>query len=171
MEGEGEEGWVGRCIEVRPGGEFGVASPPTIWWRGTNGLLSGRMERSQRGTHLALRPGGRFWTTLGWLRIFVLFLLFLLILLLLTGLDSVATGFDPVHDPSDRHWVLARVIPTGGNTLLDHGENILASGRVPGIVSTLRCLSGGPVESGDAESSSCGRQRRQGFVSLRDSVG
>ena len=29
-EGEGEEGWVGRCKEVRPGGEFGVASPPTI---------------------------------------------------------------------------------------------------------------------------------------------
>ncbi|KAF9642684.1 hypothetical protein BDM02DRAFT_1974009 [Thelephora ganbajun] len=30
-EGEGEEGWVGRCIADRSGGEFGVASPPIIW--------------------------------------------------------------------------------------------------------------------------------------------
>jgi len=30
-DGEGEEGWVGRCREVRPGGEFGVTNPPTVW--------------------------------------------------------------------------------------------------------------------------------------------
>lgn len=35
-EGEGERDWVGRCREVRPGGEFGVASPPTIWEWETN---------------------------------------------------------------------------------------------------------------------------------------
>jgi len=32
-EGEGEEGWVGMWVAVRPGGEFGVTSPPTIWGR------------------------------------------------------------------------------------------------------------------------------------------
>jgi len=82
---------------------------------------------------------------------FLLFLLLLLVFFFLAGLDSVATGFDPVHDPPNRHWVLTRVISPGGNTLLDHGENILASGYVPSIVSTLRCLSRGPVESGDAK--------------------
>jgi hypothetical protein len=85
------------------------------------------------------------------LRVFLLFLLLFLIFLLLAGLDSVATGFDPVHDPSDRHWILARMIATGGNTLLNHGEDILAGGCVPGIVSPFRCLSRGSVEGGDTE--------------------
>ena len=41
-EGEGEEGWVGRWMEVRPGGEFGVASPHTIWGAGRTGCLVDR---------------------------------------------------------------------------------------------------------------------------------
>jgi len=112
---------------------------------------------------LPLCSGRWLGATLGWLRVFLLFLLLFLVFLLLARLDSVATGFDPVHDPSYRHWVLARVIATSGNTLLNHGENILASGHVSGIVSPFRCLSRGSVESGDAQSGCCEPQRNRSF--------
>jgi len=68
------------------------------------------------------------------LRALLFFLLLFLVFLLFTSLDSVASGFDPVHDPSNRHRVLTRVIPTSGNTLLNHGKDILASGEIPSIV-------------------------------------
>ena len=131
---------------------------------GINRLLDSRMEV---GACLSLRSGRGFGNALGRLGTFLLFLLLLLVFLLLAGLDSVATGLNPVHDPSNRHWVLARVISPGRNTLLDHGENILASSYVPGIVSAFRCLPRGPVEGGDAEGGGCGRQRRHARQPLK----
>jgi len=44
------------------------------------------------------------------------------------------------------------VITTRGNTLLNHGEDILAGGGVSGIVSPFRRLSRGAVEGRDAKS-------------------
>lgn len=130
------------------------------------GLVNRYMGGYQRGTHLTLCSGRWLGTTLRWLRVLFLFLLLFLVFLLLARLDGIATGFDPIHNPPNRHRVLACVISTRRNTLLDHGENILASGYVSGIVRPFRCLSRGPVESGDAKSGRCESEGNALRVSL-----
>src|ERR1700753_445675 len=100
-------------------------------------------------THLALCSRGWLWTTLRWLRIFFLFLLFFLVLFLFASLDSVTSRLDPIHDSPNRHGVLARMISTCRNTLLNHGKDVLTGGQVSSIVSPFRRLSRGPIESCD----------------------
>ena len=162
----------GREVELEDAGRSGqVANSelPILLQSGNTrqiGFLNKCLGGYQRGTHLTLWPGWLLWTTLRWLRVLLFFLLLFLVFFLFASLDSIAAGFNPVHDPSNRHRVLTRMISTGGNTLLDHGENVLASGHVSGIVSPFRCLSRRPVESGDAKSGRCARRGNALFVSL-----
>ena len=133
---------------------------------GQTDFLNRRVGGYQRGTHLTLCFGRWLGTTLGWLRVLLFFLLLFLVFLLLASLDSIAAGFDPIHNPSNRHRVLTRVISTSGDTLLNHGEDILASGHVSGVVCPFRCLSRGPVEGGNAKSGRCKREGNALLVSL-----
>ena len=124
-------------------------------------------EDPEDGTYLTPCSGRWLVATLGWLRVFLFFLLLFLVFLLLASTDSVATGFNPVHNPSNRHRVFTHVISTGRNTLLDHGKNILAGSYISGVVSPLGCLSRGSIESGDAKRGRCETKRKRSFVSLQ----
>ena len=102
------------------------------------------------------------------------FTLLVLVLFLLSRLDRLHPCFYPVKNTPNSHLTTVWVVVGGGDAtrgyaLLDHDHEILAGGRISGIVSALRSVPRGSVECCDTECGSWGKEYE--WVELHERVG